>query len=258
MAIQGYGEMVPWPAPRNSVDLVRALLKAPDIDVNLDVPLHYAVMSRYYCHDLVPLLVQAPGIVVNARNRYGSTPLDAAVERDLPDLVEILLNVPGIEVNHENSRSTLHIASGGKTGTGIVERLLKAPGIKVNAPDADGWTPLQVAIYTERIDIVEVLLRDARIEVNLPDKYFLDTPLHVAVKTRNLKVVKLLLNRPEIKINARNWRNETPRNIAQGYHCRDIAKALENARPAQCISKLRSYVRRLLFDQAGADASNAH
>ncbi|CEP03587.1 hypothetical protein PBRA_009472, partial [Plasmodiophora brassicae] len=257
MAIQGYGGFSS--PPRNSVDLVRALLKAPDIDVNLGSALHYAVESPDR-RVLVPLLVQAPGIVVNARNRYGSTPLDVAVERLLIDkmvMVEFLLNVPGIEVNHENSTSTLHIASGILWGADIVERLLKVPGIKVNALDASGWTPLRVAIDEGRIDIVEVLLRDARIDVNVPDKLS-GTPLHAAVQKGNFKVVELLLNRPEIKINSRNRRNETPRTIAKYRGLRDIVKALKNAVQVQRNSKLRSYARRMLPGQGGADASDAH
>jgi len=89
------------------VNIVRALLEHPDIDVNKsnndgDTPLGLAVKS--YNIDIVRALLEHPDIDVNKSNNDGDTPLGLAVKSYNIDIVHMLLEKSDVSSFLENEQ----------------------------------------------------------------------------------------------------------------------------------------------------------
>jgi len=117
-------------------------------------------------------LLKQPGIDVNARNRYGITPLQFAIKNGHTYIVNQLLKKEGINVNAQNDNGVSVLQSiviRRKEGPfiEIMKMLLKHPEIKVNVKDGDGVTPLYRACRNGHTTLIEMLLEaGAGAEVN--------------------------------------------------------------------------------------------
>lgn len=94
-----------------------------------------------------------------------------------------------------------------KTDTADTVRTLIRRSVDVNAPERDGTTPLQWAIYNEKAEVVELLL-DADADVELANREGM-TPLGLAAMTGNPVVVELLLD-AGAGVNTAMLNGETP------------------------------------------------
>ncbi|KAF5323925.1 hypothetical protein D9611_008371 [Ephemerocybe angulata] len=162
------------------------------------------------CHVGVKLLLSTPGIVVNARDTVGRTPLSFAAECDDEAVVKLLLTAPGIDVNAPDTDGWTPLCFPTVVGyEAVVKLLLAAPGIDVNAPNTNGWTPLCFAAEYGREAVVKLLLAAPGINVNAPETDG-QTPLTWAASKGKEAVVKLLLAAPGIDVNAPGTDGRTP------------------------------------------------
>ena len=100
----------------------------------------------------------------------------------------------------------------------VIKRLLQEESVDVNSRDKDGTTSLHCAARRGHNQIVLLLLKNPRVEVNcrtnnesrLPEHQRGATPLHVAAQCHQTEVVKLLLNDPRTEVNSKNKKNNTP------------------------------------------------
>ncbi|KAF1997425.1 ankyrin, partial [Amniculicola lignicola CBS 123094] len=114
-------------------------------DENGCTPLYVA--ARQGSVEVVKMLLQRPGLDVNAADRWGRTPLLAAIRNGHQDVIVLLML-------HPNTTD-------------------------VDRPDKDGYTPLAEAIRSGHDDVVEYLL--ARNDVSLKAHNHLDmSVLHLA------------------------------------------------------------------------------
>ncbi len=109
------------------------------------------------------------GVIINAQDKYGWTPLHSAVHNGHLATVVKLLSLPGINVDLMNNmgKTPLHLASAQNRGF-IVSRLLAA-GASLKVVDKRGMTPLHEAAYRGRVNIYQELSRDERADPNLKD-----------------------------------------------------------------------------------------
>jgi ankyrin repeat protein len=142
------------------------------------------------------------------------SPLDVAASTGAADSVKLLLERGAkICANPAKSHSTaLHNAMLGRHmrvgqirktpagapreasfGNAVVIGSLLQHGAHLDDVDYEGKTPLHIAVYYNSRDVIELLLRDFReqININQPDKYGL-TPLHLAVSPLRANEVQLL------------------------------------------------------------------
>ena len=206
-----------------NADIVRRLLNCSNIRPNLGVPLLRAVLKEDLV--IVRLLLQAPGINVNAVDAYGRTALGIAARVGNVNILKMLLNRPYINPNH--GIALLHAASKGHRE--IAERLLVAPGINVNVTDRQGNTALGFAARSGSTGIVRILLNRMDVDVNLGIallqaaakgheeivRDLLEVPgcnvnlvdrvgisaLGIAAGIGNLGMVEMLLSRVDINVN---------------------------------------------------------
>jgi ankyrin repeat protein len=107
------------------------------------------------------------------------------------------LNDAKVDVNLSGDISALSIAAR-CGGVDVVEYLLPVDGIDVNKANKVGETPLFLASFYGRTDVVSRLLADWRADPNTPADCEQLMPLHAAALDRNVDVVKQLASRDDV------------------------------------------------------------
>lgn len=146
----------------------------------------------------------------NIEKIYNNSLLHVAVQKsDIQAVITLLSNEAKLEARNSKGQTPLHCVTSYK----IVKDLLAA-GANINALDKDGNTPLHIAILTQRVPIVQVLLQSGA-NTTLKSSYKGDTPLHIAVNPscRHATMVQLLI-KSGAKVNELNNYGETSLHIA--------------------------------------------
>ena len=96
------------------------------------------------------------GADVDARNRYGCTPLFYAVNMQRREVVELLLSKnAGVDISDNTGWTLVHEAA--EKEDAEILRLLIAHGANVNVKDKNGETPLNISSQRDAPDITEIL-----------------------------------------------------------------------------------------------------
>lgn len=122
------------------------------------------------------------GADVNAKTKYGQTPLHKAVYGDTIEAAKLLI-ASGADVNAKDldSRTPLHLADNVE-----LAKLLIDSGADVRAKNEDGDTPLHRAVYRDNTELAKYLI-EAGSNVNSKTGSG-KTPLHLA-KSRTMKAL---------------------------------------------------------------------
>ena len=126
------------------------------------------------------------GADVNARTKYGNTPLDYAIFENKIEFVQFLLS----------------------------------HGVDVNAKDDCGGTPLHCAAWSSNVEIVKLLIsKGADVKAIMEDG---DTPIHYAARNGKLDVVQFLISKgADVYV-----RNKAGGTLLHGTRCVGVAKYL--------------------------------
>lgn len=155
-------------------EIVEILLQQPDIDVNLAdndqrTPLHIAATSAWTLDPgiqkkLLNLLLNYPSIQANLPDKSGDTPLHACIKY-----------VPAIE----RALNILSLEEQAGSGWKLVPLLANSQKVDPNQRDADGKTPLELAMegcrrvrfdYSPILNSIAPLLGNANIDPNRPGR----------------------------------------------------------------------------------------
>jgi len=94
----------------------------------------------------------------------------------------------------------------------------------INYKNAKGDTALLLAVYHDKYNIVELLLKDPKIDVNIQNKDG-DTPLILAVQKNYHTISGLLVSHPAINVNILNNKGKSAyalihdKIMDHGFHC---------------------------------------
>ena len=123
---------------------------------------------------------------------WDRTPLDHAAAAGQPGVVKLLLSFGVKDVRPKGSRDSLALHWAVKQKQPATVAVLLDAGSDVDAADDWEGTPVHLAIYGERMDVLDLLLaRHPNLQVLNLRGY---APLHVAAEADNYKVVERLLN----------------------------------------------------------------
>jgi hypothetical protein len=137
----------------------------------------------------------------------------------------LLVNcAPDVRSSGKNSTDIFDAAVNGNTE--FVISYIKSGG-DANAVKSDGVTPLMLAAYFGRTDVMKLLI-DAGADVNLKDNISSETALMMASSRGRVEAVRLLIG-ARANVNARNRDGRTALMYANGKGYSDIAKLLISA-----------------------------
>ncbi|KAH9066250.1 ankyrin repeat-containing domain protein [Lactarius vividus] len=186
-------------------------------DNNLRTPLHHVVEGHYESQEvgvrLSRLLLEC-GVDVNAQDINRQTPLHLASINGRLEIVRVLLE---------------HAAMKNDRGQNSSRRGLEERGVEVNARRMDDWTPLHLASYHGRLEIVRVLL-DHGASANAENNQG-ETPLYLVSRGAydsqddGVYVAQLLLERGG-NANAQRKDNWTPLHAASYFGRPGIVRIL--------------------------------
>ena len=152
----------------------------------------------------------AAGADVNAKNKYGDTPLHYAAWMGDKEIVELLI-ARGANVNarnfsgfgeHTPLRNALF------AGHKEIAELLIANGAKVNPKFSMGRTILHEVAYEGLKEAAELLIANGA-KVNVKDNIIDSTPVHAAFLSKNIEVIDLLIANGA-DVNAKSRTGATP------------------------------------------------
>jgi len=173
------GERLRRYSSRNESDAVKKLLLRK-CDVNTadgegTTSLHYC--SEYNRPDMINILSSPPTpssssmphqLVVDAKDRYGWTPLHSAAFQGNISCVELLLKLnANVNVVNNQGKSALHLAA--TQGRSAICALLLEKGADINLQDQQGMTPIHEAGYRGQVTVYNELIRDVNAKMDLRD-----------------------------------------------------------------------------------------
>jgi len=140
-------------------------------------------------YETIWILLDHPKLDINKVNKNGYTPLMLAFTELHFDLAQPLLTCDNINVNTVNSNNdTLihiccHMATSSSTTTNniittiknsyvsqeAIKSIIFHPNLDINAVNYDGDTALHIAVNTNNIFIIKLLLSHPKIDINKPD-----------------------------------------------------------------------------------------
>ena len=208
-------EYEPWNWARSSsLDVLEQYLGTTGSDVNQQdgngKTLLHEVVYDLGSLDKLRSLLSRPGIVIDAKQIDGTTPLYRAALAGNTGAVGLLLDRDA-DVNNRNNdnRWTILICAVAQNHIAIAEQLLRRREIDVNAADDIQNTALHIAAERGHTRMVELLLLHPEIEVNLKNRLGW-TPLSKAAFAGHVDVVRQLLGRPELEVNFVDQDRQTP------------------------------------------------
>ena len=247
-------------------DILRALIHAPDVNLNLrtetgHTPIHLAVehvrtrsvrllidagadinipdkYQQTALHTataigdddkIVRALIRAPDVNLNIRTKDGNTPLHFAVARRKEQSLRLLIDAGAdINISDNQQRTALHLAASNGYDD-ILRALIDAPDVNLNLRTETGHTPLHLAVEHVRTRSVRLLIdagADINIHISGNDQF---TALHIAAHFGHDDIVRALIDAPDVNLNSRDEYGNTPLHVAIMNNRKRSAQLLVNA-----------------------------
>ena len=202
-----------------SVGIVQLITKSFQCNPNIlnhrgEAPLHIAIKS-YPPFSISKLLLQTKIICnPNIVNAAGETPLYIACKGRKIRIIEMLLksNQCDPNISTDQGMTALHIAIGDThVHAKIVELLLDNTECS-NISNLNGDTPLHLAVQSQSITCVKLLLASAFCDPNVINSEG-DTPLHIACQQGSVEIIDSLLCSEKIDLHTTNTNGKTSLHI---------------------------------------------
>ena len=194
---------------RRALEIVKALLARPEIDVNLGsankTPLHEAASQGDTA--IVAALLSHPDVDVNLESGRGRTPLAYALANSSngDEVARLIIGAKNFDFQQVVTTNWSGSSALSEAARWADWRFINFLISNVANCDASG-KPLCSAVKAGRPDIVRLLLSSAHTDVNRSDDSEGFAPLHFAVRQdeKALELMDILLTDPRIDVNRRH------------------------------------------------------
>ena len=217
----------------NSVKNVEHLLDTPEIDVNKkDVdkrtPLHYCCFCSKKSDQIVQLLLNKDGTIVNSKDLYGDTPCHLALKEGRYDVVKLLLQCEAIDVNLQdsNGNTTCHLAVKNRLPD-IVELILRHKKLDVKRKNSGGVTVCGLAMTSSTANMLSAIMRHPSVDVNAQSNG--QTVAHYAIQHDLSELLQELMseeNHPDFDISSVDSQHRTLADLALELNRTDMLKLI--------------------------------
>ena len=200
-----------------SVGIVQLITKSFQCNPNIlnhrgEAPLHIAIKSNP-SFSISKLLLQTKIICnPNIVNAAGETPLHIACKLRKINIIEMLLKSDQCDPNisADQGMTALHIAI---EDTHVYAKIVEPDNTECgNISNLDGDTPLHLAVQSQRITCVKLLLASAFCDPNVINSKG-DTPLHIACRQGSVEIIDSLLCSEKIDLHIPNTHGKTSLHI---------------------------------------------
>lgn len=123
----------------------------------------------------------------------------------------------------------------------VLNRLIQIKNIDLNCREND-YTLLSFACETNEIDMVLMLIKSGKVNVNSYSPNNGDTPLMIAIENESIEIAKLLINLPKTNINFRNYNGKTALIIAVEKYLQEVVNLIINNERFDSEESLLDYV----------------
>ena len=180
-------------------------------------PMHLAAF--FGLDPVISRLLQTHSMV-DCKDNLNTTPLMYAAAAGHSSVVQALLR-EGADPNNSCLRGTtaLHQAII-HDHTEVAQHILNVPSVDVNIIDrkVDDRTPLMLAIYYRRINIVPMILRTPGLDINLSTGQSMTTALNLAASYDHPETVRQILALPGVDVDKRDhWSTPLARAATAGF-----------------------------------------
>ncbi|MCJ1460756.1 hypothetical protein MMC28_011138 [Mycoblastus sanguinarius] len=217
--------------------VVRLLLTLPGADSNAkehqgQTPLFKAASNGHV--SIVELLLKQKEIEPDAPSNDGFTPLLQAIIRSHSPIVHLLLSRSDVNPNQcDLSYKQTPLWMAVMHGNEIVKMLLKRDDIEVDGQSRWGETPLYQAIQRSRLSVAQMLL-DVGADPNIPN-WQEQTPLSFAAAEGSEEAIEMLLKQPRIALDVPDSLAQTPPMRAANHgHSKTIKLLLTKGANVSC------------------------
>ncbi|OUM63872.1 hypothetical protein PIROE2DRAFT_20617 [Piromyces sp. E2] len=93
--------------------------------------------------------------------------------------------------------------------TSQISHIIKETSTALFYQTIQGYTPLHLAINSDNIDIVKILLQCQKVDVNIYDKYGF-SPIFYSILKKRYDVLRMLLSHPSVNVNRKNVTGLSP------------------------------------------------
>ncbi|RWR84856.1 protein ACCELERATED CELL DEATH 6 [Cinnamomum micranthum f. kanehirae] len=211
---------------------------------NKRTALHAAVF-RGEC-EIAKKLLQARQELIQQKDKCGNSPLHYAAALGDLEMVRILLrsDTSIAYLKDKDNRSPFHVAASNNHVHIMKELLLSCPD-SGEVVDHKGWNGLHVAVERGNLEVVRFILYLNELEelINEPNCEG-NTPLHLAIINRHFSILNLFIRDKRVDLNAMNHEGETAVDIAESdqelsrkFHKILVCKALAQAGGRQGLQK---------------------
>lgn len=209
-------------AMRGHLHAVEILVHKADVNIRDQkgqTPLLQAVLENHYF--IVERLLRADADP-NIAEISGDTPLHVAAEKGFKIIFHLLLNGEARpDVFNRKDRTPLHVAA--KLGFHSAVKGLVKSGADLDVLDRKGWSPLHLAAWKGHARATEILTRyGADVDIRNREGW---TPLHMACMLGRVEIVDMLAK--EADINSQNNQGWTPLDYANFYSHTHLVKILK-------------------------------
>ena len=212
---------------RENPRVVERLLAVINIDVNYatmdgKTALFYAVSNKGT--ENLGLILRCPTTNTHLVDEEYKTALDRVREANHTEFEEMFDSRGLLQMRNGHTCCSNKINRGLHTAVGNddlpwIKIFLVCPKLEINVHNKEGYTPLTMATKMGLGEMVEIFLRDQRIDVNKPNTGERQSAILFASEYRHVDILKMLLLHPQTFVNQMDVKGQSALSIAlQSYN----------------------------------------